>query len=131
MKFAYSVLAILIANACGLLLASLLLDGFSVSPIAFFVAVLIFSGDLGLSGPILTKISMRSFPQLMGCISLVTIYVGLWITSLFVGGMQIGGLSNWLAATLLVWIGSLIASALLPIYVFKTLRDQRQKAFTS
>jgi hypothetical protein len=34
-----------------------------------------------------------------------------------------GGLPNWLAATLLVWLGSLIAEILIPIYVFKQLRS--------
>ena len=38
-------------------------------------------------------------------------------------GFDMGGLSNWLAATLLVWLGSLVAEILLPIYVFKQLRS--------
>jgi len=38
--------------------------------------------------------------------------------------MEIGGIANWLAATLLVWIGSLIASILLPLYVFRQLTDK-------
>lgn len=122
-RFGYSILAFLVANAVGLILAAALLDGFSVGPVAFVVAVVIFSAVQGLTGPLLTKISLKSFPQLMGGISLVTIFVGLWITSLLVDGMQIGGLANWLAATLIVWIGSLIASVLLPIYLFKALRD--------
>ena len=123
-RFAYSVAAYLIANAVGLLLASLLLEGFSIGPMAFVVAVLIFSAVQGLTGPIITKLSQKSFPQLMGGISLVTIFLGLWITSLLVDDMQIGGLANWLAATLIVWIGSLIAAVLLPKYVFKRLKTK-------
>lgn len=123
-RFAYSVAAYLIANAIGLLLASLLLEGFSIGPMAFVVAVLIFSAVQGLTGPIITKLSQKSFPQLMGGISLVTIFLGLWITSLLVDDMQIGGLANWLAATLIVWIGSLIAAVLLPKYVFKRLKTK-------
>ncbi len=123
-RFAYSVAAYLIANAVGLLLTSLLLDGFSIGPMAFLVSVLIFSAVQGLTGPIITKLSQKSFPQLMGGISLVTIFLGLWITSLLVDDMQIGGLANWLAATLIVWIGSLIAAVLLPKYVFKRLKTK-------
>ena len=123
-KFLYSVLAYLVANAVGLMLANLLLEGFSIGAMAFVVAVLIFSVVQGVTGPLLTKISMKNFPQLMGGISLVTIFVGLWITTLLVSDMQIGGLANWLAATLLVWLGSLIAGVLLPIYVFKSLREK-------
>jgi hypothetical protein len=57
----------------------------------------------------------------MGGIALVTIFAGLFITDMIMDGMEIGGIANWLAATLLVWIGSLIASILLPLYVFKQL----------
>ena len=122
-RFIYTILAYLLANAVGLIISVALLDGFSVGPAAFVVAVLIFSAVQGVLGPLVTKISMKNFPQLMGGISLVTIFLGLWITSLLVDDMLIGGLANWLGATLLVWIGSLLAGILLPIYVFKTLRD--------
>lgn len=118
-----SAAAYLIANAVGLLLAVLLLPGFRIGPLAFILAVLIFSGIQTLAGPLLTKISLRNMPQLMGGISLVTIFIGLFITDLIMAEMQIGGISNWLAATLLVWLGSLITTILLPLYVFKQLRD--------
>jgi len=115
----------LIANAVGLLLSVLILDGFTISLMAFLVAVLIFSVVQGISGPMIAKISLKSIPQLMGGISLVTIFFGLWITTLLVSGMEIGGIANWLAATLLVWLGSLVAEMLLPIFVFKQLRENK------
>jgi len=60
----------------------------------------------------------------MGGIALVTIFAGLFVTDIIMDGMTIGGIANWLAATLLVWIGSLLASILLPIYVFKQLSEK-------
>lgn len=123
MKFIYSILAYLLANALGLIISVALLDGFSAGPKAFIVAVLIFSAVQGVLGPLMTKISMNKLPQLMGGISLVTIFLGLWITSAVVDGLQIGGLANWLGATLLVWIGSLVAGILLPKYVLKSFRE--------
>ena len=118
-RVAKSAATYLIANAVGLLLSIIILPGFTIGPLAFIVAVLIFSVVQGVSAPLIKKISQKKIPQLMGGISLVTIFIGLWITSLLVSGMEIGGIANWLAATLLVWIGSLIAEILLPIYVFK------------
>ena len=118
-RIAKSAATYLIANAVGLLLSIIILPGFTIGPLAFIVAVLIFSVVQGVSAPLIKKISQKKIPQLMGGISLVTIFIGLWITSLLVSGMEIGGIANWLAATLLVWIGSLIAEILLPIYVFK------------
>lgn len=122
-RFLISILAYLAANAVGLLIAVLILPGFTIDPLAFVVAVAIFSLVQTILGPLITKISIKSFPQLMGGIALVTIFIGLFITEILMSGMTIGGISNWLAATLLVWLGSLIASILLPIYVFKQLAE--------
>jgi len=123
-RFLLSIIAYLIANAVGLLIAAVLLPGFVINPLSFVVAVAIFSLVQTILGPLITKISFKSFPQLMGGIALVTIFVGLFVTEIFIDGMQIGGIANWLAATLLVWLGSLIASILLPLYVFTQLVDK-------
>lgn len=123
-RFLLSTVAYLIANAVGLLLAVLLLPGFVIDPLSFIVAVAIFSLVQTILGPLITKISFKNFPQLMGGIALVTIFVGLFVTQIIMEGMQIGGIANWLAATLLVWLGSLIALILLPIFVFKQLAQK-------
>lgn len=120
-RLATSALAYLIANAVGLLLASLLLPGFTIGVLPFALVVIIFSGLQAVIGPIVAKVASDHVPQLAGGIALVTIFIGLWITDISVAAMQIGGISNWLAATLLVWLGSLVAAILLPIYVFKSL----------
>lgn len=124
MKFVWSVLAFFSANAVGLLIAILVLSGFVIDPLSFLLAVAIFSVVQAGLGPLVTKVSQKKFPQLMGGIALVTIFIGLFVTDLLMEGMQIGGIGNWLSATLLVWIGSLIASILLPKYVFKQLGAQ-------
>lgn len=126
-RFLLSTIAYLIANAIGLLIATVLLPGFTIDPLGFVIAVAIFSLVQTVLGPLITKISFKKFPQLMGGIALVTIFVGLFVTDLLMSGMEIGGVSNWLAATLLVWLGSLIASILLPIYVFKQLAAKSGK----
>ena len=126
-RMLYSAATYLVANAVGLLIAMLLLPGFRINPTGFILAVLIFSAIQTVAGPLITKISLKSLPQLIGGIALVTIFIGLFLTDLIVQGMEIGGISNWLAATLLVWLGSLIAGILLPIYVFKQLTEQKDE----
>ena len=120
-RFLISTVAYLSANAIGLLVAIILLPGFVIDPLSFVVAVAIFSLVQTVLGPLIVKMSMKNFPQLMGAVALVTISVGLFATDIMMSGMQIGGVANWLAATLLVWLGSLLASILLPLYVFKQL----------
>lgn len=122
-KLALSAAAYLIANAVGLLIAAVLLAGFEIDPLSFLIVVLAFSVIQAVLGPLITKISLKQLPQLMGGVALVTVSIGLLITDLLLGGMSIGGVANWLAATLLVWLGSLIATILIPIYVFRQLAD--------
>jgi hypothetical protein len=119
--------ATVIANAVGLLLAAMLLTGFQIDAVSFIVVLLVFSGVMILAGPLMTKIAITSLPQIRGAVALVTVFVGLKVTEWLMPGFVIGDasnwLSNWLAATLLVWLGSLVAEILLPIYVFKQLRN--------
>ena len=124
MKFIISIATYLAANAAGLLAAVLLLPGFSIDFTAFIVAVVIFSAFQTIAGPLVTKLSMKQAPQLMGGIALVTILLGLLVTDLLMPRMAIGGIANLLAATLLVWLGALVATMLLPIYVFKQVRKE-------
>jgi hypothetical protein len=118
-----SVVSTVIANAVGLLLAAFLLAGFKIDAMSFVVVLLVFTGVMVLTSPLVTKIAVTSMPQIRGSISLVSAFIGLKVTEWLMPGFDIGGLSNRLAATLLVWLGSLVAEILLPIYVFKQLRQ--------
>ena len=124
-KHLLSAAAYLIANGVGLLLAAALLNGFRIDPISFIVVVVFFSALQVVLGPILRKVATKKVPQLMGGIALVTIFIGLFLTDLILSGFEIGGVANWLAATLLVWLGSLAASMLIPKYVFKQLKEPK------
>ncbi|MGI9571374.1 MAG: phage holin family protein [Desulfobulbia bacterium] len=118
----------LAGNAIGLLVATMILPGFSINFSSFIVATLIFTAVEVFAGPFLTKVSIKSVPALQGGVALVTTFVGLYITSKLVDGMVIGGISNWLAATLLVWVGSLIASLILPIFAYKKVKQKWQES---
>ena len=109
----------ILANAAGLLLAALLLPGFKIGITALIVATLLFTGIELILKPIILKLSKKSIPAREGGIALITTFFGLFVTSILIDGMEIGGISNWLAATLLVWIGALIAGVLLPRYILK------------
>ena len=113
-RHAMSAVIYLLANAVGLLLAALLLPGFRIGIVAFVVVVLVFCVIHAIARPVISKIATRKMPELMGGISLVTVFLGLFFTALLVSDMDIGGISNWLAATLLVWIGSLVATVAIP-----------------
>ncbi|WP_120634100.1 hypothetical protein [Ruegeria sp. EL01] len=117
-----SALALLAGNAIGLLLATLLLAGFSIRPLSFIIVVIVFTLVQVVAEPLILKLGEKRAPALKGGIALVVTFVGLLATDLITSGLTVGGISNLLAATLLVWLGALIASVVLPIYVFKELR---------
>ncbi|WP_146347999.1 phage holin family protein [Falsiphaeobacter marinintestinus] len=126
-KHALSALVHLIGNSVGLLLAVLLLPGFSIDFGAFIIVVLLFTVVEVAALPLLRKLSEKNIPQLMGGISLATTFVGLMVTNLLVPRFTIGGISNLLASTLLVWLGALIAGVLLTHYVFPSLKASATK----
>lgn len=121
-----SALALLAGNAIGLLLASLILTGFAIKPISFIVVVLVFTVVQVIAEPLILKLGEKKAPALKGGIALIVSFVGLLVTDLIASGLTVGGVSNLLAATLLVWLGALIASVVLPIYVFKELREAKK-----
>lgn len=125
MKFLLSAAVYVAANGIGLLLAVLLLPNFTVTFSSFLIAVTIFSVAEAVALPLLTKMSTGFAPQLAGGVALIAVALGLLVTD-WLSAMQIGGIANWLAATLLVWLGSVIAGLVLPL-VFKRVRTPADK----
>ncbi len=121
-----SILALLAGNAVGLLLAAALLPGFSIQPLSLIFVVIVFTLVQVVAEPLITKVGEKNVPALKGGVALVVTFLGLLITQFVTSGLTIGGISNLLAATLLVWLGAVIAGVLLPIYVFKELRNPKK-----
>lgn len=122
-----SIVALLIGNAVGLLLAALLLDGFAIAPLSMIVVVVVFTLVQVIAEPLLAKVSEKNVPALKGGMALVVTFVGLLVTDMIASGLTVGGVSNLLAATLLVWLGALIAAIVIPMFLFKELREQKKK----
>ena len=109
----------LIANAVGLFVATLVLDGFNIDALSLITVTVIFSLVTVVAGPLLLKISLQNVPALTGGIALVTTFAGLLITDVVSDGVSISGVSTWVLATLIVWLCSLMAGIILPLILFK------------
>ena len=107
----------LAANAIGLLVATLLIRDFSIDFLSFFIVVVVFSAILVVARPLVVKLSETMVPGLQGGVALITTFLGLFVTDLLLPGMNVGGFVNLLLATLVVWIGTLIATLVLPMLV--------------
>ncbi len=115
-----------IANAAAILFAAIILGpGFEIGFLGFLMAVAIFTAVEAIARPILEKLAAKNLPQVMGSLSLITVFLGLWITDMAVAAMSIDGLSNWLAATLIVWLVSLIVEIALP-HIFRSLNAKTE-----
>ena len=109
----------LLANALALLVASVLLTGFSINGLAFVVAVCIFTASTTILEPLITKIATQNAPYLLGGIALVTTFVGLLVTTIITDGLSIMGIGTWVMATLITWLATVVGSLILPRFLFK------------
>jgi hypothetical protein len=107
------------ANFVGLLVADLVLDDFSIQWEAYIFAVALFTLVEVIAGPLVTKMALSSVPALRGGIALVTTLIGLIVTDLIFDGVSISGAWTWVAATVIVWLGGLIAALILPLIFFR------------
>lgn len=115
-----------LANAVGLLVASALLDGFSVNASSFVLAVMVFSAATVVLGPLVLKVAVTSASFLVGGISLITTLIGLIITRLLTDGLHIEGLSTWITATVIIWMFSMVANLILPLLIFRKVLKNNQ-----
>ena len=118
----------LLANSVGLIAAAVLLEGFTLDPVGFVLSVLIFTAVETLLGPFVVKMAIQYAPALRGGIALVTTFVGLFLTTLFTGGLRIEGFTTWLLAPLIVWVSVLLAAILLPMVLFKKVLSEAREA---
>ena len=59
-KLAVATISAIIANAAGLLLAAWLLDGFRIDAVSFIVVLVVFTGIMLLTSPLVAKIAETS-----------------------------------------------------------------------
>ena len=116
----------LLANTIGLVVATLVLSGMSITGVSFVVAVVIFTLVEIVTEPLLRQTAERHVPALMGGVSLVATFVGLLLTSLISSGLKISGATTWLLATLIVWVAALIAGLILPLLLVKRAVTERR-----
>ena len=98
----------LVTNAIALLLAAALLDGVHIDATSFVVAVIIFSAASLLIRPILAWIVIRAMRPLVGVIALITTFGLLLITDLLSDGFNIDGWTDWILATVIVWLATVV-----------------------
>lgn len=112
--------AIFLASAAiGLLVAALVIPGVSVRVTGFILAVVIFAVAQSVLAPFFAKMANRYASAFLGGIGLVSTLVALILASVLTSGLTISGIGSWVAATVLVWLVTAVATVLLPVVFLK------------
>jgi uncharacterized membrane protein YvlD (DUF360 family) len=115
----------IVGNAIGLFVASLLLDKVDLQMSGFLIALAIFTIAELVVEPLIEKVISQHAEKLTFVTSLVTTYVALLLTDVISDGLTIEGVGTWLAATVIVWLGTLLAGVILVRLFLKDERDRR------
>ncbi len=116
----------LLANAVALIVASLVLDGMDIDVTSFIVAVVIFTVVLALMTPFMASQLRRSRSSALGGVALIATLISLIVTDLISDGFSIDGIGTWIAATVIVWVVSLLAAFILPFLGLKRYLEERR-----
>jgi uncharacterized membrane protein YvlD (DUF360 family) len=125
-RFVVRTLVSLAGNAIGLIIAAIVLDDMSIDVLSFVVAVVIFTVVLALTRPFIEAQLRRRGPRALGGVSLIATFIALVITDLLSSGLSISGIVTWLAATVIVWAGALIAVFVLPFLGLRKYMEERR-----
>ena len=122
----FRTLIALAANAVGLIVAAIVLDGMELDAKSFVVAVVIFTIVFALMQPFLIFQLRRAVPAAVGGVALIATLASLIITDFLSDGFSIDGAGTWLAATVIVWLAALLAAFVLPLLGLKKFLDERR-----
>ena len=112
---------LLAANAVGLIVAAAVLDGMALDVTGFIIALVIFTVALALLQPFLFSTLRRNQANAsaLGGVALIATLASLIVTDLISDGLTISGIGTWIAATVIVWAGALLAAFILPFLGLK------------
>ena len=116
-----------LSNAVGLVVAAAVLDGMTLNVTGFVVAVAVYTVVFALLQPFLISVLRRSPAPVLGGVALIATLVSLIVTTLLTDGLSISGAGTWIAATVVVWLASVLAAFILPYLGLKRYLDDRRR----
>ena len=114
------------ANAIGLIVAAIVLDGVHLNFASFVVAVVIFTVVFAVLQPFLAVQLRRLGNGAIGATALIATLVSLLLTDLLSDGLEIDGVGTWIAAAVIVRLAALVAAFVLPFLGLKRFLETRR-----
>jgi hypothetical protein len=132
LTFVIRALIFVVSAALGLVVADLVLDGFSLHWNDWWgivLAVVIFAVLQSILAPWLLRITRRHAHALLGGAGLLSTFVALLIAVLIpAAGIGIDGPVAWIVGTVIVWLVTALATWLLPPLFVKDKTEDRRRA---
>jgi hypothetical protein len=124
-RFLVRAVVFIVSAAVGLLVAAGVVDGVSVGASGLMVSVVassltatvvVFAVIQSVLGPFIAKVTARNAPAFLGGVGLISTFVALLAATAVTESLTItGGAVTWLAATVVVWLATALATLALPI----------------
>ena len=130
-RFLIRVVVFIVSAALGLVITSLVIDGFTINASGFVTSVLVFAVLQSVLSPFLAKVTHRHARARLGGVGLISTFIALVVAHFFTSGLQINGLTSWIAATVVVWLVTALATWLLPFLFVKKKVEQKRSASSS
>ncbi len=106
--------------ALGLAVAAQLLDDVEVTTSGFITVVLIYAVIQSVISPFLARFAAKNASAFLGGVGLVATFVALVAATALGDSLTItGGVETWIAATVIVWLVTALATLLLPFALVK------------
>lgn len=118
-RFLLRLVVFLGSSAIGLLVAWWLVPGVTLRPLGFITAVVIFTVAQAILSPFFLKMASRYASAFLGGIGLVSTLAALILATVLTHGLSIRGIGSWVAATVVVWLVTAVATLLLPMLILK------------
>jgi uncharacterized membrane protein YvlD (DUF360 family) len=113
MRLLLRVAVFLGSAAIGLVAATFVVKNVHVEVWGFISAVVIFAVAQALLTPLIEKLAKRYASAFVGGIGLVSTLLALILASVLTHGVSIRGLASWVAATVVVWLVTALATVVL------------------
>lgn len=115
----------LVVSAVALVVAAAIFEGVTVHATGFIVAVAVFALAQALLAPVIVNLAQQYASAVLGGVGLISTLIALWIATLLPGGLEISGVANWIGATVIVWLVSVLGSWILGALVVERWWDRR------
>ncbi|SDS91030.1 phage holin family protein [Paraoerskovia marina] len=133
-KFLLRTLVFVLAAAVGIVLTDWIFGIFDLStfdvhwsdPVGFILAIVIFALAQAILSPFIAKAARNNAPALLGGVGLLSTFIALLIAALVSDGLEIGGWAGWILGPIIVWLVSMVATLVLPVFLLKEGAENRK-----